>query len=209
MNSMQSCLIIVREYLEKHNRSKRIAETYEYHAQKFLNFLEQHYTRIRSLEKETCEIVCDFQQYLVSYRNRMGRSLSTSTQILKLRVVQAFFECMMERDLILKNPTASLSLPREEYRLVRNILSENEVLCLLEALNGNDPLLIRNRAIVELFYRCGLQTSELFNLKVEEADLKKQTVSIRKEKGGKARVAPSVSMRHTIFSATQIAAGNT
>ena len=97
---------------------------------------------------------------------------------------------MTNTDLILKNPAASLSLPREEPRLVRNVLSEDEVMALLGVLNGNDPLSIRNRAIVELLYGCGLRTSELCQLKVEDLDFKEQTVTIRKGKGGKPRVVP-------------------
>ncbi len=190
MNTIQSSLVTFREYLKERNRSERTVETYEYHAQKFLQFLEQHYPRIHNPEKVTREIVGDYQQYLVGYRNRYGRSLSTRTQILKLRVVRALFDCMMERDLILKNPAASLSLPREEQRLVRNILSEKEILNLLEALNGDDPLSIRNRAIMELLYGCGLRTSELCQLKIEDLDFKEQTVTIRKGKGGKPRLVP-------------------
>lgn len=190
MNTLQSSLVTFREYLKEHNRSERTVETYEYHAQKFLQFLEQHYPRIHSLEKVTREIVRDYQQYLAGYRNRYGRSLSTRTQILKLRVVRSFFTCMMEQDLVLKNPAASLSFPREEQHLVRNILSEKEVLAMLETLSGNDPLSIRNRAIVELLYGCGLRTSELCQLKIEDLDFKEQTVTIRKGKGGKPRIVP-------------------
>ena len=49
-------------------------------------------------------------------------------------------------------------------------------------LNGNDPLSIRTRAIVELLYGCGLRTSELCHLKVEDMGLKGQTVTMRKGK---------------------------
>ena len=190
MIAMQSCLVYFREYLQEHDRAERTVETYAYHAQKFLQFLERHYPRIHAVENITREVVRDYQRYLMDYRNRDGRALSTRTQVLKLRVVRAFFAHMMDRDLILKNPAASLPLPREEQRLVRNVLSENEVMALLEALNGSDPLSIRNRAIVELLYGCGLRTSELCQLKVEDLDFKEQTVTIRKGKGGKPRVVP-------------------
>lgn len=187
---LQSCLERFRECLQEHNRAQRTVETYAYHVQKFLQFLERHYPRIQAIEKVSRDVVRDYQRYLVDYRNRDGRPLSSRTQILKSRVVRAFFACMMDQDLILKNPAASLSLPREEQRLVRNVLSEDEVMALLGVLNGNDPLSIRNRAIVELLYGCGLRTSELCQLKVEDLDFKEQTVTIRKGKGGKPRVVP-------------------
>jgi len=188
--NLQSCLERFREYLQEHNRAERTVETYAYHVQKFLQFLERHYPRIQAIEKVSRDVVRDYQRYLADYRNRDGRPLSSRTQILKLRVVRAFFGYMMDLDLILKNPAASLSLPREEQRLVRNVLSEDEVKALLGALNGNDPLSIRNRAIVELLYGCGLRTSELCQLKLEDLDFKEQTVTIRKGKGGKSRVVP-------------------
>jgi site-specific recombinase XerD len=74
--------------------------------------------------------------------------------------------------------------------LTRNVLSEKEVLCVLDTLRGNDPGFIRNRAIVELFYGCGLRTTELCQLKVQDVDFQEQTITIQKGKGGKLRVVP-------------------
>jgi len=190
MNTFATCLVSFQESLKEHNRSERTVETYSYHAEKFLYFLQRDYPRIQNLDKVTREIVRDYQQYLLNYRDRGGGSLSTRTQILKLKVMRAFFTFLVDQDLVLKNPAASLTLPKEEQRLTRNILSEKEVMRLLETLGGNDPVSIRNRAIVELFYGCGLRTSELCQLKVQDADFQEQTVIILKGKGGKSRVVP-------------------
>ena len=179
-----------KEYLEEHNYSDRTVETYNHNIEKFLHFLEKYYPRINSLEKVTKEIVLDYQKYLVNYRNRKGESLSNQTQILKLIVIRLFFSFLLKYDLILKNPASSLTLPREEHKITRNILTENEVLSLLENLKLTDPVSIRNRAIVELFYGCGVRTTELCNLKVHDVDLKEQTVIIVKGKGNKSRVVP-------------------
>ena len=190
MKTFESCLSSFQEFLKENNRSERTVETYAYHAQKFLHFLERHYPRIQSPDKVTREIERDYQQYLVAHRDRVGRPLSSRTQILKLRVLRSFFAFLVAQDLMLKNPAASVPLPREEQRLVRNILSEKEVLHVLEALSGNDPGSIRNRAIVELFYGCGLRTTELCQLRIQDVDFQEQTVTILKGKGGKPRVVP-------------------
>jgi len=190
MKTFESCLSSFQEFLKENNRSERTVETYAYHAQKFLHFLERHYPRIQSPDKVTREIVRDYQQYLVAHRDRVGRPLSSRTQILKLRVLRSFFAFLVAQDLMLKNPAASVPLPREEQRLVRNILSEKEVLHVLEALSGNDPGSIRNRAIVELFCGCGLRTTELCQLRIQDVDFQEQTVTILKGKGGKPRVVP-------------------
>ena len=190
MKPCESYLLSFQEFLKEHNCSERTVETYAYHAGKFVQFLEKHYPRIQSPDKVTRDIVADYQHYLASYRDRTGRPLSSRTQILKLRILRSFFGFLVSRDLILKNPAASISLPREEQRLTRNILSEKEVLEVLDALKGNDPASIRNRAIVELFYGCGLRTSELCQLRVHDVDFQEQTVTILKGKGGKARIVP-------------------
>ncbi len=183
-------LIIFNEHLEERNLSERTVETYYYNTKKFLNFLEKYYPRILALEKVTKGIVRDYRRYLQSYKNRKNEPLSNSTQILKLIIVRKFFSFLVEQDLILKNPASSLTLPREEQKLIRNIPTENEVMSILENLKPTEPLSIRNRAIVETFYSCGIRTTELCRLKVQDVDLKEQTLTIVKGKGNKSRIVP-------------------
>jgi len=179
-----------KEYLEEHNYSERTVETYCYNTNRFINFMDKYYPWIKSLEKVTKEIVLDYQKYLVNYKNRKGEHLSNQTQILRLIVIRLFFSFLLKHDLILKNPASSLTLPREEHKITRNILTENEVLNLLENMKLTDPVSIRNRAIIELFYGCGIRTTELCQLKIQDVDLKEQTVTIVKGKGNKFRIVP-------------------
>jgi len=178
------------EYLKECHCADRTVETYGYNLEKFFRFLEAHYPRINSMEKVTKDIVQDYQQYLATYRNRAGNPLSNKTQILKLIIVRSFFSYLVRQDLLLRNPASSIRLPKEERRITRNILTEKEILRLLETLNGQDPLSIRNRAIIELFYGCGLRTTELCLIKIRDLDLKEQTVTIVRGKGGKTRIVP-------------------
>ncbi len=171
-----------KEHLEERNLSERTVETYCYNTDRFLAFLERYYPRISSLEKVTKETVHDYQRYLQSTRNRKGESLANKTQILRLIVVRKFFSFLVKQDLIFKNPASSLTLPKEEQRLIRNIPTEKEVMDLLENLKPTDPVSIRNRAVVELFYGCGIRTTELCRLELQDVDLKEQTVTIVKGK---------------------------
>ena len=104
--------------------------------------------------------------------------------------MKKFFFFLVKKDLILKDPTTVLTFPKEEQRLIRNILSEKEVFELLDNTKLRDTIGIRNRAILELFYACGIRTSELCNLRVHDVDLKEQTVTIVKGKGNKSRLLP-------------------
>ncbi|MBA7706188.1 Tyrosine recombinase XerC [subsurface metagenome] len=80
-------------------------------------------------------------------------------------------------------PTHACRKDTEEQRLTRNILTEKEVLGLLENMKLTDHVSIRNRTILELFYGCGIRTTELCRLKVQDVDFKEQTVTIVKGKG--------------------------
>ncbi len=91
---------------------------------------------------------------------------------------------------LLKRIGTVLLFQKEEQRLTRNVLSEKEVFQLLDKLKPREPIGIRNRAIIELFYACGIRTSELCTLKVQDVDMKEQTVTIVKGKGNKSRVVP-------------------
>jgi len=179
-----------QDYLESCHCSPRTVETYGGYAKRFAGFLKEHYLRITSFDRVSKDIILDFQSYLAHTKDRRGQCLSNSTQSLILRSVKKFFRFLIKRDLILKDPTTVITCPKEEQRITRKILSENEVLDLLNATKPRDPLSIRNRAIIELFYACGIRTSELCNLRVQDVDLKEQTVTIMKGKGGKSRILP-------------------
>ncbi len=179
-----------KEHLEERNLAERTVETYCYNTNRFFNFLEKYYPRIKSLAKVTKQIALDYQKYLASYKNRKGEPLSSKTRILRLVIVRKFFSVLVKLDLILKNPASSITLPKEEQRLTRNILTEKEMLGLLENMKLTDPVSIRNRAIIELFYGCGIRTTELCLLKVQDVDLKEQTATIVKGKGNKFRIVP-------------------
>ncbi|MBA7578888.1 Tyrosine recombinase XerC [subsurface metagenome] len=179
-----------KEHLEERNLAERTVETYCYNTKRFFHFLEKYYPRIKSLEKVTKEIALDYQKYLGSYKNRTGELLSSKTRILRLIIVRKFFSFLVKQDLILKNPASSITLPKEEQRLTRNILTQKEMSGLLENMKLTDPVSIRNRAIIELFYGCGIRTTELCQLKVQDVDLKEQTATIVKGKGNKFRIVP-------------------
>ena len=178
------------DYLASCRFSERTVETYALYAKRFTGFLETYYPRISSFEKVTKDVILDYQSYLSTRQNRRGERLSNKTQGLMLRALKKFFSFLMKHDLILKDSTTVISMPREEQRLTRNVLTEKETFELLESIPMNTPVGMRNRAIAELFYACGIRTSELCNLKIQDVDFKQQTVTIVKGKGGKSRMVP-------------------
>lgn len=81
-------------------------------------------------------------------------------------------------------------LPAREKKLPQ-ILTEGEVDRLLEACEGDDPISLRDRALVEMGYGCGLRAGELACLTIEDVLLYSGFLRIR-GKGGKERIVPFV-----------------
>ena len=184
-----------RDYLRAHHFAARTLETYGTNTKRFLAFLEQRYPRIDTVEQVTKDTILDYQRHLAEHEDPRIGPLTHATQNLILRSVRKFFHYLLRGDFILRDPTSVLEFPKEEQKLIRNVLSEDEVSGLLEQIKPIGPEGLRNRAIVELLYACGIRTTELCRLRVADVDLKEQTVTIMKGKGGKSRRGPHRSVR--------------
>lgn len=79
-------------------------------------------------------------------------------------------------------------LPARERKLPQ-VLTEGEVDRLLEACEGNGPIFLRDRALVEMGYGCGLRAGELAQLTLEDVVVRSGFLRI-KGKGGKERIVP-------------------
>jgi len=178
------------ENLRDRTASPRTIEAYLRHAKEFIGFLSQYYPRIKNPSEVTRETVDDYQHYVRQLTTAGDRPLANATVRLKLTAVKRFFSFLVDRDLVLKDPTSIIVPPKQDQRLVRSVLTEQEVLDLLKAVEPRDPASMRDRAILELFYACGMRTSELCNLMIADVDLKQQTATIINGKGGKSRIVP-------------------
>jgi integrase/recombinase XerD len=92
-------------------------------------------------------------------------------------------ECLIEHD-----PTADLRGPPKTKRLPK-VLSREEVAKLLEQPKGTEPLALRDRALLEMMYACGLRVSEAIGLEVGDVDLEEGMLRAR-GKGSKERIVP-------------------
>ena len=176
--------------LEADEASPRTVETYGLGVRQFLAYIETNYPRLTSIQRITKDVLSDYQNHLAIRTSSAGRPLATSSQIIKVRAIRAFFRFLASEGIILRNPTASFRGPRDRYHLTNRALSQDEVRQLITSTKPRTPLEIRNRAIVELFYACGLRTSELCQLTIGDVDLKEQTVIVVNGKGGRSRVLP-------------------
>ena len=179
-----------RERLLAEHASSRTIESYSDCARTFIVFLETHHPGLAKFQQVSRDVALDYQRHLQGRRKRDGQSLSTRTLAVHIKALRRFFAFLGSEDTTLRNPFATLAMPREGRPLPRPILSQHEVLELLHNMKGSDPVGLRNLAIVELLYSCGLRTIELCRLRTADLDLQEQTATILYGKGNKDRIVP-------------------
>lgn len=135
-------------------------------------------------------ILESYQRFLWNYRKTNGKPLGISTQRGRLASLKVFFSALCKHHVLEANPAADLELPRPEKRLPIESLSIEEVEAVLSVPDVSDPLGIRDRAILELFYSTGIRRTEMTNLQISDLNRDKKLLAIRQGKGRKDRVVP-------------------
>jgi site-specific recombinase XerD len=129
-----------------------------------------------------------YAAHLGGGRGERGRTLSKPTVARKLAAIRTFYRYMVERGELRQNPADLVSSPRRGRKLPRS-LSRGDVATLLERIPGGSALQLRDRALFELAYSCGLRSEEIVNLDVDAVDFDSEELRIL-GKGSKTRVVP-------------------
>jgi integrase/recombinase XerD len=106
----------------------------------------------------------------------------------KVACLRSFYRHLRREGLIDHDPAAELHGPRKTQRLPR-VLTREEVARLLREPKGTDPTALRDRALLEVMYACGLRVSEVTGLEVADVDLQEGMLRAR-GKGSKERLVP-------------------
>jgi integrase/recombinase XerD len=128
---------------------------------------------------------------MAAYQTKVqAQPIAIESKALKIRPIKRLFEYLIERNLLLINPTEGMIETCRRNRKIGTVLTMEEMQSLLNQPNLSLKTDIRNRAILEVFYSTGIRLDELINIEVYHADLKDQVLYIRKAKGRKQRVVP-------------------
>jgi integrase/recombinase XerD len=114
--------------------------------------------------------------------------VAASTLARKTACLRSFYRYLRREGAIEHDPTAELRGPRKQQRLPR-VLSREEVARLLAQPQGASPLALRDRALLEAMYACGLRASEAVGLDLADVDLEEGLLCAR-GKGSKERIVP-------------------
>jgi len=169
----------VERFLDSPSLSAATRRAYRVDALEFVAWLER-----RGLTVEDVDV-----RALTEYAADLGRArpagkLAPATISRKLAAVRALLRHALGPERV---PDAQLA-PRRGRRLPVTPRSE-EVDETLAALDGDGPLDLRNRALVELVYSCGLRSAEAVGLNLADVEIDREQVHVR-GKGGKERVVP-------------------
>jgi integrase/recombinase XerD len=170
-------------YLEfERGLSRNTLEAYRSDLLQFGRFLE---ARGVGTSTVTAQEVGDF---LAALAGTGGRSASAATIHRKAACLRSFYRHLRREGVVDGDPTASLTAPRRGRKLPQ-VLTRGEVDRLLSCPSGTEPTDLRDRALLELMYACGLRASEAIGLDVADVDVEEGVLRAR-GKGAKERVVP-------------------
>ena len=131
----------------------------------------------------------DVSAFLSHLADGNGRpAASPATIHRKAACLRSFYRHLRREGILDSDPTSSISGPRRGRKLPK-VLNRGEVAKLLEQPRGTEPTALRDRALLELMYACGLRASEAIGIEVSDVDLDLAVLRAR-GKGSKERVVP-------------------
>lgn len=106
----------------------------------------------------------------------------------KLSAVRSFYKFLVKRGVIDDNPADSILTPKQE-KTIPEYLTVDEMFRLLDSIQTGSILDLRNRAIFETLYSCGIRVSELVGMNVFDVDFTGSVIRVL-GKGSKERIVP-------------------
>ncbi|WP_287245115.1 site-specific tyrosine recombinase XerD [Pseudoalteromonas sp.] len=163
-------------YLEQ-GVSENTLAAYRSDLEKFCQFLK---------DKDLLAVRSDDIEAYLAYRVDLGlKSRSTARSISALK---RFYQYFVREKAIVDSPMVNIAQPKAGQSLPKT-LSEAEVEALLAAPDIEDPMGLRDKAMLELLYATGLRVTELVGLRMEQINLRQAVVFV-KGKGNKERLVP-------------------
>jgi integrase/recombinase XerD len=143
--------------------------------------------------QEVSRAVLELYQSHLHYsqnKTKKNQKLSARTQHLRLTTLKGFFQWLAKYNHIPGNPALELVMPKLGKHLPRAVLTIREIEKVLNCIDIETPLGLRDRAILETLYSTGIRRMELCNLKNLDLNLEDGFVMIREGKNNKDRVVP-------------------
>ena len=161
--------------------SQNSVSAYVNDVHKLISFVEEYYP---GLTPEAVRLV-QLRKF-VEWMNDKG--VSPRTQARTISGVKSFYKFLLIEEEVENDPTTLLESPKIGRKLP-DVLTDDEINRLIDAVDLVKPEGLRNRAILETLYSCGLRVSELVNLRLSNLHFEQEFVKIA-GKGEKERLVP-------------------
>jgi integrase/recombinase XerD len=172
-------------YLElERGLSRNTLEAYRSDLQQFGEFLGRH--SLDPLRVGPRELAAFISEMADGHDGRPAAAPATLQR--KIACLRSFYRHLRREQVIEHDPTSELRPPRSRARLPK-VLSRDEVAQLLAQPKGTSPPALRDRALLETMYACGLRASEAISLELTQLDLEAGILRTR-GKGSKERIVP-------------------
>ena len=146
----------------------------------------KQYFEAAAIERKANEISSDDLKNFLVWINGLGMLPPSQARILS--GLKTFFKYLIQEDLIKTDPSALLESPKLSRKLP-DTLSIIEINGLIDAIDLSKPEGMRNKAMLEVLYGCGLRVTELTTLKISNLHLDIEFIKII-GKGNKERLVP-------------------
>lgn len=168
------------EYLESINKSKHTINNYANDSLNLIEFLSSE--GLGSLE----DVNDTLARYYIGFLS--DKNYTNKTIARKISSARTLFEYMRKNEIVNANPFKSVVIPKQEKKNPKFIY-ENEIESLFNHIDISTTMGIRNMAILEVLYGCGLRVSELCELKMIDIDYSQNLILVH-GKGAKDRYVP-------------------
>lgn len=148
---------------------------------KLISFLQAKYKELQP-DKVKLQHLREFVEWMSE------KGVSPRTQARTISGIKSFYKYLLMEGDIENDPTTLLESPKIGRKLP-DILSDQEINDLINAIDLSKPEGQRNKAMIETLYSCGLRVSELVNLKLSNLHFDQEFIKIE-GKGDKERLVP-------------------
>ena len=170
-----------KNYLKiERNLSINTIESYLFDVKKLVNFLKS--SKIKIKPEELTETLAKEFIYDIS------KKVKSPTQARIISGLRRFYDYLILEDIIVTNPIQNIETPKIGINLPVT-LTIQEIDNIISSIKLTSKTGVRNIAIVELLYSCGLRVSELINLKISDLFFKESLIKVT-GKGNKERFVP-------------------
>jgi len=171
------------------NCSEKTIRTWQYVINRFVKWC--HERGVECMSDVTPDLMTAYRRSLFHYRNpKTGKPIKFDTQAHYLIPLGRWFNWMVDQRFLDVNPAKDIELPKSEERLPTAVLTAAQVERLLNLPDVTNQYGLRDRAVMETLYSCGIRCGELVGLDVYDISHERGTLTVRLGKNRKDRVVP-------------------